>query len=545
MKPGHREEGFALLLVFLMAATIAITMYMEIPRVAFEAQRQKEQLLIERGEQYKRAIYLFVKANNRYPGTMDELESFNNRRYLRHKFIDPMTGKAEWRLIHINGGVFTDSKINKAKAPGTDQQQQASTAGQYVGQQAGIGVAPNPADAQNTNPALRRRASEGGAAAPVLGPDGQPMQIPPDPNQPGMPGQGGYAIAPGVAGTTVPPGTPGAPGVPGVPTFPGGQTSPTGLPVPAPVDVGGQVSGVPGGAQPNAPPGYTMVNGQLVPVNQVPGSNPQTGLPQGNVPPGYTMVNGQLVPLNQVPGGNPQPGFPQGNAPPGYTMVNGQLVPIGQMPGAVPQPGNPQYPGAQPAYPGMPGPPVNSQTGGVSPAYPTTPGSQGVSPGFPQPGLQTGQTPNAAAEMIGRILTTPRPGGLQGITGSAAPMGPTIGGGIAGVASTSEREGIMMYADHSKYDEWEFTFDMTKYKPIANPLTGSIGTPAGQLGSMQGTSPPGQPIAPAAGFGAGNSGFSSSGFGQAPGAATPAPGSAGQTGFGSQNPTPDVRLGRP
>ena len=53
------ESGFALLLVFLMAAILAITLYKEIPRVAFETQRQKELLLIERGEQYKRAIALF------------------------------------------------------------------------------------------------------------------------------------------------------------------------------------------------------------------------------------------------------------------------------------------------------------------------------------------------------------------------------------------------------------------------------------------------------------------------------------------------------
>ena len=55
------ESGFALLLVFLMAAILAISLYMEIPRVAFETQRQKEQLLVERGEQYKRAIQLFVR----------------------------------------------------------------------------------------------------------------------------------------------------------------------------------------------------------------------------------------------------------------------------------------------------------------------------------------------------------------------------------------------------------------------------------------------------------------------------------------------------
>src|SRR5690349_11402424 len=104
----RQQSGFALLLVFLMAAVIAITLYVQVPRVAFEAQRQKEQLLIERGEQYKRAIELFVRTNGRYPGRIEDLENFNNRRFLRHKFVDPMTGKDEWRLIHINAaGVFS------------------------------------------------------------------------------------------------------------------------------------------------------------------------------------------------------------------------------------------------------------------------------------------------------------------------------------------------------------------------------------------------------------------------------------------------------
>ena len=125
------QSGFALLLVFLMAAAIAITLYVQIPRVAFQAQRQKEQLLMERGEQYQRAIQLFVRANGRYPGEIKDLENFNNRRFLRHKFKDPITGKEEWRLIHVNAaGVFTDSLLNKAK-PG-DQKEAASTEGQYV-----------------------------------------------------------------------------------------------------------------------------------------------------------------------------------------------------------------------------------------------------------------------------------------------------------------------------------------------------------------------------------------------------------------------------
>ena len=72
--PRRKDSGYALLLVLLMGAVIAITLYMEIPRIAFDSQRQKEQLLIERGEQYKRAIQLFVKANNRWPGRIEDLE---------------------------------------------------------------------------------------------------------------------------------------------------------------------------------------------------------------------------------------------------------------------------------------------------------------------------------------------------------------------------------------------------------------------------------------------------------------------------------------
>jgi hypothetical protein len=48
-KSTSSESGFALLLVFLMASLIAISLYMEMPRVAFQAERQKEQLLMERG----------------------------------------------------------------------------------------------------------------------------------------------------------------------------------------------------------------------------------------------------------------------------------------------------------------------------------------------------------------------------------------------------------------------------------------------------------------------------------------------------------------
>jgi hypothetical protein len=104
--------------VFVLAAVVAITLYMELPRVAFESQRTKEQLLIDRGNQYKRAIQLFYRKNKRFPTTMDELEKFQEVRYLRQKYKDPMTGKAEWRIIHVGpGGQLTDSLVTKQQNP--------------------------------------------------------------------------------------------------------------------------------------------------------------------------------------------------------------------------------------------------------------------------------------------------------------------------------------------------------------------------------------------------------------------------------------------
>ena len=95
------EAGAAVLMIYSMAAIVAIMLFMQLPRVAFEAQREKEQLLIDHGEQYKRAIQLYVRKFNRYPADFDALDNTQNLRFLRHKYKDPMTGKDDWRLIHV------------------------------------------------------------------------------------------------------------------------------------------------------------------------------------------------------------------------------------------------------------------------------------------------------------------------------------------------------------------------------------------------------------------------------------------------------------
>jgi hypothetical protein len=109
------ERGSALLIVFVFAAIVAITLFMELPIAAFEAKRQKEQLLIDRGNEYAHGVKLFVRKFGMYPATVDQLENTNRMRFLRHRFKDPFTGKDDWRMLHAGpGGALIDSKVKPA-----------------------------------------------------------------------------------------------------------------------------------------------------------------------------------------------------------------------------------------------------------------------------------------------------------------------------------------------------------------------------------------------------------------------------------------------
>ena len=218
----RRESGFAMLLVFLLAAVIAISLYMEMPRAVFESQRNREQLLIDRGEQYKRAIQVFYRRYNRYPPTLEALDGTDNRHFLRQHYKDPMTGQDEWRLVHAGpGGIFLDSLVNKP--PAVDQKSDTSTASTAA-----------PADAAAPSPWTRQRPSDvtlsatqfqGGVAPPgqVLQPDLMPTDVAVNPDNP-QPVPVTMTPPPSPGQTIYPPGQPMAvpglqPGVPGQPTM--------------------------------------------------------------------------------------------------------------------------------------------------------------------------------------------------------------------------------------------------------------------------------------------------------------------------------------
>ena len=99
-QPGSRVENsdraFALLIVMMLAAVLLISLTAALPSVYTQGQREKEEELIFRGNQYARAIVLFRRQFKRYPTSVKELLKTSGFRFLRHEYPDPMTKKGKW-----------------------------------------------------------------------------------------------------------------------------------------------------------------------------------------------------------------------------------------------------------------------------------------------------------------------------------------------------------------------------------------------------------------------------------------------------------------
>ncbi len=96
------EEGFLLLAVVVMVAILLIVLSVAAPVVARQLQRDKEVESQHRMNEYVRAIQLYQrKFPGQYPASIKILENTNNVRFLRHVYVDPLTGKADYKLIHL------------------------------------------------------------------------------------------------------------------------------------------------------------------------------------------------------------------------------------------------------------------------------------------------------------------------------------------------------------------------------------------------------------------------------------------------------------
>jgi type II secretory pathway pseudopilin PulG len=100
-RPRPSEEGYILLWVIFLLAIFTLALSVAVPRVAKEIQLDRERETMQRGKQYQRAIQLYYRKFHAYPPNSDALVKTNEIRFLRKKYIDPTTGKDDWKPIRF------------------------------------------------------------------------------------------------------------------------------------------------------------------------------------------------------------------------------------------------------------------------------------------------------------------------------------------------------------------------------------------------------------------------------------------------------------
>lgn len=134
-----------LVVVIFMMAMLILSLSIAIPRVRESIQRDREEETMQRGKQYIRAIQLYYKKFNAYPPNVDALVKTNNIRFLRKKYVDPTTGKDEWKPV-----LFGQNKTPQAM--GFFGQPLAAASGGGIGPSAGnAGLAGTTTGAGGTN----------------------------------------------------------------------------------------------------------------------------------------------------------------------------------------------------------------------------------------------------------------------------------------------------------------------------------------------------------------------------------------------------------
>ena len=98
-RPPHSEQGYVLVAVIFMMVILVLSLAVAIPKVREDIQRDRDEETMQRGKQYIRAIQLYYKKFHAYPPNLDALVKTNNIRFLRKKYIDPTTGKDDWKPI--------------------------------------------------------------------------------------------------------------------------------------------------------------------------------------------------------------------------------------------------------------------------------------------------------------------------------------------------------------------------------------------------------------------------------------------------------------
>ncbi len=95
-KPLWGNRGFAYLALLVALIIIGISTTVAVRYGSNISRHEKEKELLFRGEQYRTAIGLYVRANSAYPQSIDDLlkdPKTATKHYLRQKYKDPISGE--------------------------------------------------------------------------------------------------------------------------------------------------------------------------------------------------------------------------------------------------------------------------------------------------------------------------------------------------------------------------------------------------------------------------------------------------------------------
>lgn len=124
--PREGERGYALVALIAACTILAIFAVSAAPRLAQQAQREREKESIARGEEVVEAIAAYNDQMKRLPSSMDDLVkgitppgSIKTIYILRREAaIDPLSSGGEWKLVRANDKAFIDFQVAVAKYNG-------------------------------------------------------------------------------------------------------------------------------------------------------------------------------------------------------------------------------------------------------------------------------------------------------------------------------------------------------------------------------------------------------------------------------------------
>jgi type II secretory pathway pseudopilin PulG len=120
------ERGYALVALIAVCTILALALTAAAPRLAQQAQREREKESIARGEEVVDAIAAYTATMGRLPNSMDDLVkgitppgSIKTIYVLRREAaVDPLSSSGEWKLVRANDRAFIDFQAAVAKYNG-------------------------------------------------------------------------------------------------------------------------------------------------------------------------------------------------------------------------------------------------------------------------------------------------------------------------------------------------------------------------------------------------------------------------------------------